>query len=87
MNKKKIFYLTTSPSLGHPTDQGHSLPQSLSLAVGYVQLDSPLSWNTPLVLHQTTLWARGSSLSSQAKVTSGDSHCEIYHSPGAKVNV
>ena len=52
-----------------------------------VSAGSPLSKITPLVHHQTTLWAWGSSLSSQAKVTSGDSHCEICHSPGAKVNI
>ena len=45
----------------------------------------PSAWVTPLHLHLITLWARESSQSSRAKVTSSDSHREICNSPGAEV--
>ena len=45
----------------------------------------PSAWVTPLHLHLITLWARESSQSSRAKVTSSDSHSEVSYSPGAEV--
>ena len=87
-NNEQDCILNPCPSPGHPTDQGRLTghPTPVPLTCCWVcPLVSPLSWATPLHSHWITLWAWGSSQSSQAKVTSSDSHSEVSYSPGAEV--
>ena len=85
----KMFVYLTPPEPWPPTDQGHITglpPLSLWLAVGCSHWIPPqLGYTTSPPLDWISLWARESSQSSRAKVTSSDSHSEVWYSPGAEV--
>ena len=86
VRNKRIGYLTTTPSPGHPnwprTNHWTPPPQSSHLLL-VRQI-----WFPPQIGHTLdhwwiTWWSRESALSSRARVTSLNSHCEV-HLPSAK---
>ena len=82
-----FVYLSLAPSPGHPHEPGsHHCCPPLLLICRLVYLPSAMIHINQSVPRRLTRWARGSSLSSRAKVTSVNSHCEI-HLPSVKVKL
>ena len=86
LRNKRIGYLTTTPGPGHPHWPGsnHWTPPPQSSHLLLVRQ----IWFPPQIGHTLdhwwiTWWSRESALSSRARVTSLNSHCEV-HLPSAR---